>query len=85
VLLGLVMTSATTFSTKTCELRQQTDGARGVDRVLRPRSVPIISIPLAFRRPAASTVHAQTFQPRAAGARQGWPVRFDLALHRGAA
>jgi hypothetical protein len=26
-----------------------------------------------------------TCQPRTAGARQGWPVRFDLAVHRGAA
>ena len=26
----------------------------------------------------------QTFQPRAAGARHGFPVRFDLALHRSA-
>src|SRR5262245_18674923 len=27
----------------------------------------------------------QTFQPRTAGARHGLPVRFDLAVHRGAA
>jgi hypothetical protein len=45
-------------------------------------AVPIISIPFAFGRAAASAVH-QADVP--AGARQGLPVRFDLTLHRGAA
>src|SRR6476619_1484744 len=45
--------------------------------------VPIIAILLAGRRDRAPCIR-QTLQPRTAGARHGFPVRFDLALQRGA-
>jgi hypothetical protein len=56
--------------------------AYSLDRFPCEGAVPIISIPFDFGRAAASAVH-QADVP--AGARQGLPVRFDLALHRGAA
>src|SRR5258707_1065368 len=47
---------------------------------------PCRKLPLLF--PAGAPPRApcirQTRQPRTAGARHGFPVRFDLALHRGA-
>ena len=49
---------------------------------LRPRAVSIISIPLGA--PPRAPCIRQTLQPFTAGARQRCPLRFDLAVQRGA-
>ena len=51
---------------------------------LCPRAVTIISIPLARGRAAASTMHPANPPTPYCGARQRCPLRFDLAVQRGA-
>jgi hypothetical protein len=64
-------------------LAKRFDKLSKLNRFLRAGAVPVLSIPLALWCTGACI--RQTCQPRTAGARQGFPVRFDFALHRGAA
>jgi hypothetical protein len=47
--------------------------------------MPVISVALAFWGAATGPMYPADFQPSTAGSRHRFPVRFDFAVHRGAA
>src|SRR5215211_2847405 len=61
------------------------DVTRSAGGFFRAATMSKIAVPLSLRCATAGTVHSADLIPLTAGARQGRPVRFDLARHLGAA
>jgi hypothetical protein len=72
------------LSSQTSQRAQSPNELSQLVSFLCPRAVTIISIPLARGRAAASTMHPANPPTPYCGARQRCPLRFDLAVQRGA-